>query len=213
MPYSYTGLIYAFSAIVFGIVAYRFYTAWKEQKNFFSKIFAYLFFSLVFAFLIDGLIWEIIYLKNPKMLYLTVVDGFITFAIPLGVLGYLATYLRFPKIPPKYGFLLTALSSAVMGALNIFCSIIISSESGNFMIQEFYPIIGGLSSLVFIIPTFLIAVFFFQQAKMIEDRAIRIRSMGFGTAFMMVVLAAGFDIVFVDFTKSNSTITDMSIRM
>ena len=208
---SYTGLIYIFSSVVFAIGAYMFYKSWRKEQNFVSKVFAFLFVFLALAFFVDGSIWEIISLKAPKLLYLTLVDGFITFSVPIGIIGYLASYLVVKKIPPMAGFAIMFLLSLLFGTMNLLYSYRFLSESEVLAGRGLCHIIGALSSFVFMIPTFLVAIFFLRQARIIPDRIAKMRSVVFGLAFMIVVAAAGFDVIFSDFSKINSFVTNIGL--
>ena len=141
------------------------------------------------------------------------VDGFITFGLPLGVIGYLAAYLKLPKISPNYGFFITFILSLAFGVLNLFYSAAFPPESEKFVSWEFYPILGTLSSLIFIIPSVFIIISFFQQASLVSEEMVKIKSIGFGIAFSLAVLAAGLNLIFADFARSNSSISDTGLTL
>lgn len=213
MPYSYTGIIYIFSALIFGFSSYKFYKVWQKQKNFVSKIFAYLFGFIAIAFLIDGSFGGIIFLESSEIMNWIMVLGFLTFGIPLGILGYLAVYLNFPKISPKIGFFAMLFFSIGIGILNIFYPTRVFLEPTKFINWEFHPLVGILRSLSFVIPSIFLTVAFFRQARITVDKRIKTRAIGFGMAFFLVIITSGSDMISASFIKSDPMIADLGLAL
>ncbi|OGZ18909.1 MAG: hypothetical protein A2175_02110 [Candidatus Nealsonbacteria bacterium RBG_13_42_11] len=213
MPYSYTGIIYIFSAIVFGFGSYKFYKVWQKQRNFVSKIFAYLFGSIAIAFLIDGFFGGMFFLESPEIMNWIMILGFLTFGISLSILGYLAVYLKFPKISPKIGFFTMLFYSIGIGILNIFYPTHVFLEPTKFINWEFHPLVGILRSLSFVIPSIFLTIAFFHQARITVDRRIKTRAIGFGMAFLLVIITSGSDMISAGFIKPDPMIADVGLAV
>ncbi len=213
MPYSYTGIIYLFTALVFGIGAYKFYKVWQEQKNFISKIFAYLM-GLIAAFLfLDGLFGGIIFVNNQEVGDFVTAAGFLPGAFISGILGYLAFYLKFSQISPKYGFFLMFSFSIIVGIINVIYPTHTFFEPSKFINWEVHPLVGILRSLTFIIPSIPITIVFFQQAKSATEKRIKIRSFLLGTTFAGGVIGSTYDLLISGFAKSNAMISDLTLAV
>lgn len=213
MPYSYTGIIYIFSAIVFGFGSYKFYKVWQKQRNFVSKIFACLMGFTSISLFVDGLFGGIIFAENQKLGDFFVNIGFFSNAFANGILGYLAVYLKFPKISPKYGFFLMFFFSIIVAIMNIFYPTQSFLEPSKFINWKFHPLVGSLRSLATLIPCLPIIIAFFQQAKKTTDKRVRIRSFGLGMVFLVNTVSFSADFFASSFAKSNPMLTDLGLAV
>lgn len=214
MPYFlYTGLIYLLSTFVFVFGAYKFHKVWKQEWNLVSKIFSWLFFSVAAANFLHGTITILIFFVKPELFYLTIVDRPIIFAVPMGIFGYLAVFLWYPKISPKWGFIFIFLACFIIGLFNIIPPILFFLSTGEAILWERNLILGICGSIAFVIPAIWIVSAFYRQAMKTDNQKIKIRAMCFGTACLIGHISAGIGVFFANFMQLNPFFADLGMAV
>ena len=214
MPYSlYTGLIYLLSCFVFIFGAYKFHKVWEQGRNFVSKIFSWLFIFVAVANFLHGIVVMLIFFVKPELFYLTIVDRPIIFAVPMGIFGYLAVFLWYPRISPKWGFIFSFSACFIVGLFNIIPPILSFLSTKETIPWERNLVLGICGSLAFVIPAIWIVSAFYLQAMKTDNQKIKIRAACFGTACLIGHISAGIGVFFANFMQFNPFFADLGMAV
>lgn len=202
-----TATIQLFIFLILIYLAYRFYWIYIVEKNFIAK-----FFSLLFA--LFGLIYLILGLpalfltENQAVWRVAVILTCLLQVLSAGILGYIIFYLSFPRISPRWGFLLSLLEMALVFPTLVYPSAYSFGAYG-VVILKINPLVGVLryiGILIFIIPAGLV---FIREAISAKDRRIKIRAFSLGIGFIGFTAVYFFDFIMANIFKFNPVFGDL----
>jgi len=202
-----TGTIQLFIFLILIYLAYRFYRVSLSEKNFISKFFSLVFILFGLIFFILGLP-AIFLIENQSIWKIVVISTCLLQFLSAGVIGYIIFYLSFPRISPKWGYLLSLVEIPLVLPSIIYPSFY-SFGSYGVANLEIDPLAGALryvGILIFIIPA---GIVFLRQAVSAKDKRIRIRAFGLGASFLGFTAVYLSDFILVNIFKLNSIIGDL----
>lgn len=172
----------------------RIYRYWERKRNPVSKIF--LNFSIyIEAVCLSLAIGSLFFAYSTLLLNWTLVAEYFFISLACGWLGYLVTYIKFPKVSPWWGF--GTISSLGFGAtiFTIFMPYNPYLEKSGFINWGGIRLPADILAVVMLISAFLpTCIVLFQIFKKTEDRELKLRSLGLGAVFI-----SGLMVGFIDY--------------
>lgn len=190
MIFNFTGIIYSFGALMFGILTFRFYNHWMIRKTIIYKDFFYLGLSFSVFSLITAL-GCFFFAETPQILKWVVVISTFLQSLAMAFLGHLIFYLKFPKYSPWVGFFIIfiiGLATTLLTAFQSFEPILVDN-----VIDWNYSFTNIALRIMTVILVLVPAAFiFFQKGVTSTDARIKARTLIFNLVFLIGFLSATF---------------------
>ena len=193
MSFSLTGLSFLFGAVSIGMLVFRFFQYWREEKNTTSKLFFW--FTAMFPiFMLLVAVGSLFFADNAQILKLTVVLATLFQGIACSIIGYMIIYIKFPSVSPWWG----AIPIFLLGMFATFSSIFLSysprlEPDGG--INWDIPLSLGITRSILFLITFLpLILILIQQIRGSSDAFVRTKAFG-----LSIVLIFGIIMGFLDF--------------
>jgi len=190
--FSYTGIAYLFGFFAIGLMSYRFFRYWRQEKTTISKLF-FLVLAPAVIFFFNTAIGGLFFVNNPSVLKWVAIISIFIQSFNFTAVIYLIFYLKFPKISPWLGavpIFLIGLISTIMAILNPFYPYIDHSGSINWNIN---PIVNIPRAFLFLVTFFPLIIILIQQIKS-SDPLIKIKAF-----FLSIMAGLGIIIGILDF--------------
>jgi hypothetical protein len=214
MSFSSTGISYLMISISLSILTFRLFQYWRDKRDLTSKLFAF-FGIFLCSFLLVRALSGIFFLDNYDVLIFSVYVVAFLQAITASIMGYLISYLLFPRISPwiisslafLFGLFITYLSTRIGYAVDV-------REWGSinwtFQNSALGLVFGILRSLLLAIAFIPMAVVMIQKARQGEDKLMRRRSLGLGIILLGGMLIGFLDFIIVGFLNFNIIYRDIT---
>lgn len=204
MSYSITGFAYLTLSLALGFLACRFFQYWKKEKDFISKLWLYIsfiFWLFAFTHAIGGLFFA----TNLTFLRSTLNLGVFLQALAFSLMSYFSVYVKLsPKISPWWGFT----PVFILGMISTYLTIttpqnpfLEPSRAINWNVPV-VPTLGDILRAFLFLIAFIPAIFvLFEQFQKAQDVYTRRKTLGFIFLFIIVIIAALFDFIFINILK------------
>lgn len=210
MVFPFTGFAYLLSSLSVGFLAYRSHQNWKHSQTIVSRLFFY-FVSLSCLSLFIIALGGLLFARNPTILKEVVIITVFFQVFYCSILGYLISYLKFPKISPWTGFFVIS----AMGIVAVLFSLIEPFNPvflpNGFIDWDVQPTTDILRTVFFFLVFLPAAVIFLQQGIAVSDRETKIKSLGLGLTFLVGLIAGLLDFVLEDYLNLGAASSDISI--
>ncbi len=204
MNFSTTGFSYLSLSFALGFLIYRLFQYWKKEKDIVSKLWLYisfLFWLFTFIHAIGGLFFA----TNLTFLRFGLNLGVFLQAIAFSLMSYFSVYVKFsPKISPWWGFV----PVFILGMISTYLTTIIPKNpflepSGaiNWSVS-IVPTFGNILRIFLFLIAFIPAIFvLFEQFQKAQDTYTKRKTLGFVILFLIVIMGALFDFIFINIFK------------
>jgi len=204
MAFSFTGFAYLLGFFAIGLLTYRFFQYWQQERTVISKLFFYsvgVFCLFIFIHASAGLFFA----DNTLILKGTVALSTFLQSIACAIFGYLIAYLKFPKVSPWFGFLIVFLLGLIATYLSIVVPYIPPSapflEPSGGINWGFQPLADILRYFIYSAICLPLGIIFFQQFRTSKDPSVRAKAIGLATLFVFGLVAGMFDLFLESFLK------------
>ncbi len=192
MTFSFTGLAFLLGFFSIGLLAYRFFQYWQEEKNTTSKLFFWA--TGIFAFfMLLTAIAGLFFAGNAQILRLTAILAAFMQGIAFSIVGYLIIYIKFPSVSPWWGFAVIF----PLGLLTTFSSIFLPFfpylEPSGGINWNIPPFVGMIRSILYVITFLPLTIILIQQAKKSNDAFTRTKAFGLGLVFVFGIIMGFLD--------------------
>jgi len=202
MSYSITGIAYLILSFSLGYLIYRFFYYWKKERDSASRQALYIvsFFGL---FVLNATIAGLFFADDLSFLITTVKINIFIQSLAFAAIAYNVIYLKFRKISPWLGFIPVFILGMIATILTVayvqFDPFLEASGSINWGVPSgpmaiFVMLLRAFISLVTMVPLIIIFLLQFKNSK---DPFIRKKSLGLGLAFLLVLIGALLDFLFI----------------
>ena len=210
MVFSYTGIAYLLAFFAVGLLTYRFFQYWQNEKTTTAKLFFYSIGMFALHMLITAIAVLFFILDGQILKILTLLTIFIQ-NVGLSVCGSLIIDLKFPRISPWWGFLIVSFLGLV--TLVLYISIPFSphlEESGG-IDWDNQPLPGMLRFFIFLITFLPLAIILIQQIRISEEPLIKKKALGLSLVLIFGIVAALSDFFLETILKLNTISSDIAM--
>ncbi len=198
MAFSFTGLAYLLGFFALGLLSYRFFQYWcQEKNNKVAEIWFYL--TSIFAiFMFITAVGGLFFAANAAILKITAVIAAFLQSFAFACIAYLIVYSKFPKFSPHLAFtvfLILGFISTISTAIIPFYPYLDESRGIIWDIQLIPSILRTALFLITFLPLIIILA---NQFKNSNDRGMKIRSLG-----IILILVFGILLALSDFLLEN----------
>lgn len=186
MNYSFTGIFYFFTTIVFAVFTYRLFRVYQKQRTDLTKFIFYGFGSILIFIFLETIITLFFASSSPTLLFFVFIGIFIQF-LAIIFLNQTIFPLVFPEIPLKFIQIFTTILTLVVEFLYYNSGRTPILTSDGFINWNFSPLEGFIRFLIMFPPATLGALLFIKQIKT-EDKEVRKRAIMFAFIFFVGVI-------------------------
>ncbi|MDO8424689.1 MAG: hypothetical protein Q7S70_01990 [bacterium] len=195
MGFSFTGIVYFLEFLATGLLVFRLFQYQRREKTLFAKYFFY-FASIFGLFLFITAMGSLFFAENQQVLRGVVISAALLQGLACAILGYLITYISFPRISPWIGFgivLALALASVIFSLVTPFAPF--SELNGNFKVINWdtQPTADILRFSLFLITFFPIMIIFFKRGLAAQDKELKTKTLGFSMIFFFGLVSTLLD--------------------
>lgn len=214
MAFSFTGLAYLFGFFAVGLLVYRFFQYWREEKTLISGLFV-AFAALFCLFFLVTAIGGLFFAKNPQILKGVVVSAAFLQGLAAAIVGYMIIYIKLPRISPWLGFSVVFLLGLIATILTIITPFQPFLEASGAINWDTAPLsqVQYLRFLVFLITFVPFGIVLLQQFRTTQDAKVRTRSLGLGLAFLFGLITALTDFLLETFLKLGAISSDIALAI
>jgi len=177
MAFSLHGLVWLLNSIAWGFLTFRFWQSFKRIKGKVSEFFFYFALCSTISYFIHA-IYGLFFADNFFIVRWGIVLGIFVLLIGFAFFGYLIVYMKFPKIPAKFGFLFVLILAIVQLILNSFYPPTPTLEK-NKMMGIIQPMVGILTFIIIAGTAFPLGIILIEEGLSLQGEA-RIKSFGLG---------------------------------
>ncbi|MDO8601207.1 MAG: hypothetical protein Q7R46_00835 [bacterium] len=210
MAYSITGFVYLFAALSLVFLSIRFYQNWQREKTVISKGFFW-FASLFCLFFLVTAIGGLFFAQSPAVLKYIVVSVVFIQSSASAILGYIITYMKFPKTSPWLGFSIIFVSGIVATFIAALTTANPFLEPSGIINWNLGPATEILRPLIFLSTIFPMGIILIRQGMVIQNREAKIKAIGLGWAFLVGVVTGIIDFTLKSIFHLGAISTDISV--
>lgn len=189
MAFSLHGLVWLLNSIAWGFLTFRFWQSFKRIKGKVSEFFFYFALCSTISYFIHA-IYGLFFADNFFIVRWGIVLGIFVLLIGFAFFGYLIVYMKFPKIPAKFGFLFVLILAIVQLILNSLYPPTPTLEISK-IIGVLQPSIGILTFIIIAGSSFPLGIILIQEGFSLSGEA-RIKSLGLGILCLLGIVLALF---------------------
>jgi len=172
--------------LAFLAMAFRFWQVFRKIPEKISKFFFYfaLFLAISFFLIVLCVIFD-----SAVLLILALFLMLFSWSS----LGYLIFYLKFPRLPARYGFLLVFILGIITLLLTLFFPMVrhLEPTSGK-VVFALHPVIGGLYFFIIIITALPMGIIFIQKGLSLPPSPEKTKVYGLGIILFLGIITAFF---------------------
>lgn len=203
MIFSITAISYLIFSLALGLLCYRFFRYWQEEKSIASKTFLSAGTSL-FLFSISTTIGLLFFLNNPYQLKILVYIATFLQSISFSTFAYFIIHIKFPKISPWFGVIPIFILGLVATFLNKIGSLKPYMDSLSAVNWGIYPSLYPslfLRTFLLLITFVPIIIILLRQFKDVADPYIKKKTLIFIIFFIIGLLIALLDLIIINILK------------
>lgn len=205
MVFSFTGLAYLSAFFMATVLVTRFFNYWRKDRTVVSKLF--LFFTIPMAiFVFITALAGLFFADNTFVLKLTVFFSTFLQMLSCSIIGYLVSYVKFPKVSPWLGFSIIFILGIIATILTVLTPFTPFLEQDRAINWGSRPWADNLRVLVFLITFIPLGIIFIQEYKKSKDLYVKDKALVLGFIFL-TGFAIGFSEFFLEGILSWPTVT------
>lgn len=193
MTLSLTGLVYLLGFLGTAFLALRFLQYWRQEGAIISKLFFY-FVSIFSLSVFITALGALFFAENAAVLRLVVICATFLQGFAFALVGYMVTYILFPRVSSWFGFwpiIAIGLMATILTIIIPFNPFLAPSGVINWDIKLWPGLLRLLAVLITLVP---LAAVLFREFITTRDLSVRTRSIG-----IVILLFFGLIITFIDF--------------
>ena len=204
MSYSITGFAYLTLFLALGFLVYRVFQYWKREKDVISRLWLYIcsiFWLFTFIHAVGGLFFA------TNLIFLRFVLNFGIFlqAFAFSIMSYLTVYAKLSlRISPWWGFIpvfILGMFSTYFAVTNPQSPFLEPSGAINWDVSTI-PNLGDILQVFLFLVAFVPAIYvLFEQFQKAQDAYTKRKALGFVIFFIIVIIGALFDFLFISILK------------